>query len=313
MNPHYETAKVAAEQWLNSYGIDNIEKVKKAQFPLLAAMGHCTADAKRLYVLANYYQWVFIYDDYFDNGKWSKSSEDARHAADLTINVLRDPETFTKTSFLPADMLRSFMLDIHETATERCQQRLVKHFQNFINAAVEQVINRSKDIDLSIDSYIKLRRQTGALSSVYDLVQYDLNLDVPDEVLHNPTMKKLALYINDICCWANDIYSFNIEQAWGETHNLVIISMGEGRSLQESIDFVGDRVKERFNAYVSEKEKIPSWGSKIDQDVATYLAAVEQWAIGFIHWSFATERYFGKSHEEVKKTRVVTLLPRKKA
>ena len=87
--------------------------------------------------------------------------------------------------------------------------------------------------------------------------------------------------------------------------------MAEGRSLQESINFVADFVKERYHAYAVEKEKIPSWGSKVDQDAATYVTSMEQWVIGFLRWSFSTERYFGTNGEDIMKTGVVTLLSKK--
>lgn len=87
--------------------------------------------------------------------------------------------------------------------------------------------------------------------------------------------------------------------------------MAEGRSLQQSINFVGDLIKQRFDAWVLEKRNVPSWSSKIDPDVTTYLTSMEQWIIGYFHWSFATDRYFGTAAEEVKKTGVVMLLPQK--
>jgi hypothetical protein len=108
-----------------------------------------------------------------------------------------------------------------------------------------------------------------------------------------------------------DLYSFNIEQSWGEIHTFVSVAMAEGRSLQQSINFVGDLIKKRIDIYLAEKDKISSWNSKIDQDVATYFTSIEQWIIGFMHWSFTTERYFCTANKQVKKTRVVTALPRK--
>jgi hypothetical protein len=41
--------------------------------------------------------------------------------------------------------------------------------------------------------------------------------------------------------------------------------MTEDRSLEQSIDFVGDLIKERFDAYIAEKDKIPFWDSKKKQ------------------------------------------------
>lgn len=87
--------------------------------------------------------------------------------------------------------------------------------------------------------------------------------------------------------------------------------MAQGRSLRESMSFIEDLIEGRWNMYAAEKKALQPWGSTIDQDVATYLLSMEQWVIGYLHWSLSTERYFGTAVEEVKKTRVVTVLPRK--
>jgi hypothetical protein len=82
---------------------------------------------KRLCILVHFYQWLFIYDDFFDDGIWNRSPEDARHAADIIINVLRDPETSEKTPFAAAEILRNIMLSVKKAATKECQRRIIEH------------------------------------------------------------------------------------------------------------------------------------------------------------------------------------------
>ena len=64
---------------------------------------------------------------------------------------------------------------------------------------------------------------------------------------------------------------------------------------------------DRFNA---ERKNLPSWGDAVDRDVATYVQGLADWIVGSLHWSFLSERYFGKGGAEVKKTRVLYLSPR---
>jgi transcription termination factor NusB len=87
----------------------------------------------------------------------NKSPEDARYGADIIVNVLRDPETSEKTPFAPAEMLRSIMLSAKKTATEEYQRRLIEHTEKYISSAVQQVLNRTKNIDLNIDTYLELQ------------------------------------------------------------------------------------------------------------------------------------------------------------
>jgi hypothetical protein len=101
-------------------------------------------------------------------------------------------------------------------------------------------------------------------------------------------------------------------------------------SLQDAVDFVGELCKQSIDRFIRDRAALKncSWGTKIDRDVDVYAEGLASWIVGSLHWyvcvhrtfflpifirwscrSFETERYFGKSGMEVKKTRVVDLLP----
>jgi hypothetical protein len=108
-----------------------------------------------------------------------------------------------------------------------------------------------------------------------------------------------------------DIYSYNIEQAAGHhAHNLVTVVMHEDSlSSQDALEWIGRYHADHLQNFNALKAKLPSWGSEIDRDVATYIEGIAQGIRGIDSWSFETQRYFGKKAEEVRKTRLVTLLP----
>lgn len=106
--------------------------------------------------------------------------------------------------------------------------------------------------------------------------------------------------------WANDIYSHSLEQSWGETSNLVVVTMREkGISLQRSIDYVGGITMRRIDHFCQcyLKRKIRSLGPSVDGDVGKYVKGLED-------WSFATDRYFGTRNVLVKGTLKVVVLPK---
>lgn len=63
---------------------------------------------------------------------------------------------------------------------------------------------------------------------------------------------------------------------------------------------------DRFN---TERENLPSWGADIDRDVAVYVQGLADWIVGSLHWSFLSERYFGKDGAEIKESRILYLSP----
>lgn len=103
-----------------------------------------------------------------------------------------------------------------------------------------------------------------------------------------------------------------MEQAKGlDGNNVLTVIMQEKHvDLQTASDQVGERFQILMNKFVEGKEKIPSWGPAVDASVAAYVQAMEHWVIGNLVWSFKTPRYFGSQHDQVKRTRVVSLRPR---
>ena len=82
-----------------------------------------------------------------------------------------------------------------------------------------------------------------------------------------------------------------------------------GMALQEAVDFVGDLCKKSIDRFIEDKARLPSWGPEIDEQVQVYVRGLMDWIVGGLHWSFYTERYFGKRGSQIKKARVVELAP----
>jgi hypothetical protein len=109
-----------------------------------------------------------------------------------------------------------------------------------------------------------------------------------------------------------DIFSYNVEQSKGDTHNMIPVVMNErGLDLQSAVDLVGDLCKQSIDRFSNDRNNLPSWGAKIDKDVSVYVNGLANWIVGSLHWSFESERYFGKNGQDIKANRVVNLLPRR--
>jgi len=82
-----------------------------------------------------------------------------------------------------------------------------------------------------------------------------------------------------------------------------------GMTLQEAVDFVGDLCKKSIDRFAENRARLPSWGPEIDKKVQVYVQGLAYWIVGSLHWSFDSERYFGKKGLQVKKSRTVDLEP----
>ena len=90
---------------------------------------------------------------------------------------------------------------------------------------------------------------------------------------------------------------------------IVIMMHHHGMALQEAVDFVGDLCKKSIDRFMEDRARIPSWGPEIDVQVQAYVQGLADWIVGSLHWSFDSERYFGKEGLQVKKNRIVELAP----
>lgn len=91
-----------------------------------------------------------------------------------------------------------------------------------------------------------------------------------------------------------------------------VIMHEQGLDLQSAVNFVGDLCKQSIDRFNDDRSNnLPSWGAKIDNDVAVYVDGLANWIVGSLHWSFESERYFGKEGKQVKANRVIKLLPRR--
>jgi len=90
---------------------------------------------------------------------------------------------------------------------------------------------------------------------------------------------------------------------------IVIMMHHHGMALQEAVDFVGDLCKKSIDRFTEDRARLPSWGPEIDVQVRAYVQGLADWIVGSLHWSFDSERYFGKEGLQVKKNRIVELAP----
>lgn len=88
---------------------------------------------------------------------------------------------------------------------------------------------------------------------------------------------------------------------------VVIMMRHHGMTLQEAVDFVGDLCKKSIDRFTEDRARLPSWGPEIDAQVQVYVQGLADWIVGSLHWSFDSERYFGKTGAQVKRSRIVEL------
>ena len=111
--------------------------------------------------------------------------------------------------------------------------------------------------------------------------------------------------------YQQDIGSYPMEKSRGlELHNAVELVMHEqGLDIQGAIDWLERYLAGVHAGFLDNVAHMPSWGEDVDRRVNIYVNGIAQWVRGSDDWTFESGRYYGNEGLEVKKTRIMSLLP----
>ncbi|KAJ8487526.1 hypothetical protein ONZ45_g9641 [Pleurotus djamor] len=308
-NRYRKKASSESKQWL--FRGDNLTGKKRDAYHglkagLLTSMCYPNAGAIQLRVCCDFMNYLFHLDNLSDD----MDNRGTKSTADVVLNALYNPEM--RQTKRVGKMTKDYWRRLIRTGSPGAQQRFIETFDFFFQAVSQQAQDRAEGVIPDLESYIALRRDTSGCKPCWALIEYANNLNIPDEVMEHPIIRNLGEAANDLVTWSNDIFSYNVEQSKGDTHNMIPVVMHEeGLDLQSAVDFVGQLCKQSIDRFNEDRANLPSWGPEIDRDVAIYVGGLADWIVGSLHWSFESERYFGKAGREIKKTRVVNLLPRR--
>ncbi|KAI0642719.1 terpenoid synthase [Trametes meyenii] len=309
-NPHCEVASEESKQWLMS-GCKLSKKKRDAFRGLkggaLTAMVYPLAEYDAFRACCDWINYLFhldnICDEMDDRATVSTASE--------ILGALRDPRGFRPSSAV-GRLTQSFWGRLSATASPGAQRRFIETFELFFRAVTQQARDRESGNVPDLESYIAMRRDTSGCKPCWALIEYANNLDLPDWVMEHPCVRGLEEAANDLVTWSNDIFSFNVEQANGDTHNMiVVVQRQEKLDLQSAINYVGALCEQCVDRFDTLRRALPSWGPEIDNQLQVYIDGLGDWMIGNLVWSFETERYFRRAGPRVRASLSVALLPRR--
>ncbi|KAI0327815.1 terpenoid synthase [Cubamyces sp. BRFM 1775] len=308
-NLHAAPVARASEAWLLAeakFAADRRDAFLGLKAGELTAACYPDADEEHLQVASDFMNFLFTLDDWSDEF----DAEDAYGLGNCVMYALHDPVAFN-TDKAAGKLAKSFFGRYRRTAGPGCTKRFIDTMDLFFKAVVQQAKDRSRGDIPALEEYIALRWDTSGCKPCFALIEYAAGIDLPEEVISDPTIRALEEATNSLVTWSNDIFSYNVEQARHDTHNMIAVIMHRHNvGLQEAVDFVGTLCKASIDRFEHDRQLIPSWGPEIDRDVAVYVRGLQNWIVGSLHWSFESTRYFGMEGASIKKHRIVKLLPK---
>ncbi|KZT38060.1 terpenoid synthase [Sistotremastrum suecicum HHB10207 ss-3] len=305
INSLYEEVGSESQAWFSSlepFEQKLLAALIKCKFGLLAGLSYPNASREHLRTGYDMMFALWMVDEISDR----QCADDVQKGADLIMDILRNPYDSRPEG---ESALGTVWQRALPSASPSAAHRFVEEMQIWVNSVVQEATDRDHLITRTFDDFLLLRRQTGGVMPCFAMI--GLGMDLPDSVIKHPAIVALTTHAIDMVILSNDIYSYNVEQARGDHHNLVITAMRERRlDLQGAMDHLGQRYHRLRDAFFDHMHDIPSWSPEIDADVKEYLVEMGRWVTGNMYWSFESERYFGPHGLEIREHRNVILLPR---
>lgn len=96
-----------------------------------------------------------------------------------------------------------------------------------------------------------------------------------------------------------------------DEHNIITIIMQQfGLDVQDAFDYSGELNKMKMERFYALYGQLPRWMGPVDLEVQKFVDGMAQCVSAVMHWSYESERYFGKRGMAIKESRTLSLLPK---
>nr|BDO24660.1 sesquiterpene synthase [Collybia nuda] len=313
INPYYAECRLSSQEW----GAKFQAFTPKAQYAfdlcdpsLLASLGFPRTSRAGCRVVCDLMYLFGVFDEHSD----VMDARSVRRCADVVMDALRNPQVpRPKDEEIIGEITRSFWCNAIKTVGPTAQRRFIEEFSVYTESVVEQAQDRDHFVFRDIKSYMDIRRNNVGAKPAFALLEMDMEL--PHEIFDHKSLITLRECTVDMLCLANDMYSFNVEQAKGDDHNIItLIMLHEKLNIQQAMEYVAALHQIFADKFLGTYNSLPSFGSPVvDAMVHRYVQGLGNWIRANDSWSFESWRYFKDEGLKIQKERVVKLLPKTKS
>ncbi|MCT9929615.1 hypothetical protein N5079_05205 [Planotetraspora sp. A-T 1434] len=292
MNPHVEEIDRDTLAWLSASGMigdeGHLERFRQARYGLLGARAYPYASRELCQLVTDWCVWLFAFDDAF--------CESDRRAAEIARTL---PQLYTVVDDLDGgeaveNVFARALLDVksriaaHGDADQLDRWRTMT--KDYLFAQVWEAANREDDVVPTIDDYIFMRRRTGAMLTVFALIDVAAECRLAPAEWRHPAVRAMTEHANDVVVWDNDLISYAKERSEANIrNNLVSVLAGHTDcTVQQAMDRIGRMRDQAIAEMVALGPVLDSFRSP---SVSAYARGLEYWISGSVDYSLTSSRY----------------------
>jgi hypothetical protein len=188
---------------------DKLRRLRMSRFSRLAAFTYPRVGQEELALVCNWITWLFFHDDCWCDDSDVGEAELARFHQHM-LGVLRgEAPRHADSSLLHmlADLRRRMLV----WADDEWMARFTGDVDRYLQSNRWEAHNRRHAVTPPLAAYVKMRRFTGAMDTVFDCIELVEHLHLSKAVREHTTVSRLRLMANNCVCWANDLFSVDKE------------------------------------------------------------------------------------------------------
>ncbi|NOK80958.1 MAG: hypothetical protein GFH27_549287n39 [Chloroflexi bacterium AL-W] len=294
ISPHADTVQTSTTTWAQQFGLLTsaaaVERFTRRQYGILIGRAYPTADLDTLTLISDWNTWLFALDDQCDEDALGRDlmAMTALHKRILAILHGAMPN---RSDARHLHALYNLVLRFRVLQPEPWLHRLIRHVDAYFLANQWEAHNRIEGLVPSEANYLAYRPYTGAVYCYITLIELAQHIMLPDTVVADSAVHRLAELTNQVICWSNDIISLQKELAGGDFHNLVyVLYQGYGCSIEDAINEVAQRHDAAVAEFIAIREQCTS-PLYDDMAIQYYFDNMQAWMRANLDWSAATSRY----------------------
>ncbi|MFF0477552.1 terpene cyclase [Streptomyces sp. NPDC004284] len=269
----------------------------KWDVPRLAAFTSPDSPAEELALAADLLSFYFLFDDGFDSELGRSPAQVAEICRRLTGLLYGDgPAPGARTPVEQA------FVDLWERSARgmsaRWRARSAYNWEWYFACHPAEAAGRLSGRLPDRESYLALRRGTAAMETLFDMVERLNRFELPQEVLHHPSFRRMRQLAADIPSFTNDVHSYAQELARGDVANLVMIVREErGGTPEEAAVQVMREAQTMVDRFVELSDEVPEICELLGLAPAAreaahrYVDGLAAWIAGYHRWEIDTGRY----------------------
>ncbi|KAL2062541.1 hypothetical protein VTL71DRAFT_6807 [Oculimacula yallundae] len=292
-NVHYDEAGEESLQWTImscKYNEKEADRMRGGDFAYFAAVTVPDVDRERMKIVADWLNWVFVFDDQLDDGPLGVLEDEAREYIDCTLAMLEgfkvDLSDVQPIQWVLRDIWRRVQKDTRSTSGAK--KRWLEHMKKYLGALRSSIgFLPSTHLEDSISGYFEYRFYSIGVLVLFTWVELACGLVIPDEVFENEALMKLEKIGVELQMLANDCVSYHREKDQSCPHNIVHLFIHHGLTEQAAYDTIQTMLRERYRQWYIALADLPVWGESIDEQVHRYIKGIQDVASANAHWRYS--------------------------